>query len=213
MADSLILRPSEIEKESFRIISEALTEHQVAAENINVVKRVIHTTADFDYADSLVFSTNVVSDSIATLLSGASIVTDTKMGLSGINRAALAQTGSTAHCFIDEPDVLTAATKAGTTRAQAAVDYAVSVLPAPIIFFVGNAPTALLRLHQLVTSGACFPALVVGVPVGFVNVIESKELILELDVPYIVARGRKGGSNVAAAIANALIYQAVGRSL
>jgi len=214
MPELLISNPNAIEAESFRIISAEIGDRQLDPENANVIKRVIHTTADFDYLDKLVFSPNAVTHTKAALLEGAHIVTDTKMGMAGINRAALQKTGSTVSCFIDTPEVISAAKESGSTRALAAVDYAAANVKPPLIFVVGNAPTALIRLHELVVSEAVKPALIVAVPVGFVNVVESKELIITLvDVPYIVARGRKGGSNVGAAIINALLYEAVAREL
>ena len=208
-----ILSPAEIEKASFATISTELGDRLLDAQNTNVIKRVIHTTADFDYADNLVFSDDVVSIAKSVLSAGARIVTDTKMALSGINKPALEQLGCSAHCFIDDPEVVAQAKLSKQTRALTAVDQAVKVLEQPIIFAVGNAPTALIRLHELVLSSGLRPALVIAVPVGFVNVVESKEMIIGLDIPYIVARGRKGGSNVAAAIINALLYETTGRTL
>ncbi|MCL2137317.1 MAG: precorrin-8X methylmutase [Coriobacteriia bacterium] len=211
MAKVELLNPVEIENESMRMISLELGDAAIDVENESIVKRVIHTTADFDYAKNLVFSPGVVKTAVHVLESGARIVTDTKMGMAGISKPALEKTGSTVHCFIDDPDVLSAAQAAGSTRALAAIDHAVANLEAPLVFVVGNAPTALIRLYELVTDQGLLPSLIIAVPVGFVNVVESKELVLSLDVPYIVARGRKGGSNVAAAIVNALLYQATGR--
>jgi len=208
-----ILSPAEIEKASFATISAELGDRLLDAQNANVIKRVIHTTADFDYADNLVFSDEVVSIARSVLSAGARIVTDTKMALSGINKPALEQLGCSAYCFIDDPEVVAQAQLSKQTRALTAVDQAVKVLEQPIIFAVGNAPTALIRLHELVLSSGLRPALVIAVPVGFVNVVESKEMIISLDIPYIVARGRKGGSNVAAAIINALLYETTGRTL
>ena len=214
MTEIQIIDPAEIEKESMRRIEAELDMSGLAVENLAVIKRVIHTTADFDYAQNLVFSEDVVAKAIGILAGEAHIVTDTNMGLSGINKPALEKTGSTAVCFINDPAMHEAAAANGTTRALAAVDYAAQTLEAPVVFVVGNAPTALIRLHQLITENSYKPALIIGVPVGFVNVVESKQLIMGLpDIPYIVAKGRKGGSNVAAAIVNALLYQATGREL
>ena len=145
------------------------------------------------------------------LKAGAVIVTDTNMGLSGINKKRLSALGGEAFCFMADEDVALQAKEQGTTRAVASMEKAARLYGLqgrPLIFAVGNAPTALVRIYELIEEGLAAPALVIGVPVGFVNVVQSKELILTLeDTPYIVARGRKGGSNVAAAICNALLYQ------
>ena len=198
--------PVGIENKSFEIIAEGLGDRYFDTQNISIIKRVIHTTADFDYADNLVFSADVVAIAKEILKNGARIVTDTQMARAGINKKAAEQTGCGVHCFIDAPEVIEAALAGGYTRARAAVDYAAQTLETPMVFAVGNAPTALIRLYELISSGMFLPALIIGVPVGFVNVVESKELILRLGVPHIVAKGRKGGSNVAAAICNALLY-------
>lgn len=199
--------PADIEKRSFEIITEELGNRKIPKENEAVVKRVIHTSADFDYFDHLVFSPDAVRKGIEAIKKGASIVTDTKMAYSGINKPTLEAFGGEAMCFIADEDVREAAKTNGTTRATAAVDKA-AALGKPIIFAIGNAPTALVRIYELIQEGKLNPELIIGVPVGFVNVVESKELILELPVPHIVARGRKGGSNVAAAICNAMLYTA-----
>ena len=175
-----------------------------------MVKRVIHTTADFDYADNLCFSENVIERAKEALASGATIVTDTNMALAGISKPTLTKLGGRAVCLMAEEAVAREAKVRGVTRAMVAMEHAVK-LDGPLIFAVGNAPTALIRLHELINEGAVQPALVIGVPVGFVNVVEAKELFLGGDTPYIIARGRKGGSNVAAAIVNALLYQLVKR--
>jgi precorrin-8X/cobalt-precorrin-8 methylmutase len=210
---NFITNPEEIEKKSFEIITEKLAGRQFDSQNENVIKRVIHSTADFDYADNLCFSDNAVSIARDALQNGARIVTDTQMAKAGINKKALKQIKCSVHCFIDAQEVVETAQAAGITRARAAVDRAIETLEGSLIFVVGNAPTALIRLHELISSQLFIPAMVVAVPVGFVNVTESKELILELPVPYIVARGQKGGSNVAAAICNALLYETTGRSI
>ena len=204
---NLVTSPAEIEKRSFEIITEKLAGRQFDPQNENVIKRVIHTTADFDYADNLVFSDNAVEVAKASLKKGAKIVTDTKMAKAGINKKATARLGCDLYCFIDAPEVVETAQANGYTRARAAVDHAAQTLDSPVIFVVGNAPTALIRLHELITAQTFFPELIIAVPVGFVNVVESKELILRLQVPHIVAKGQKGGSNVAAAICNALLYE------
>lgn len=171
-----------------------------------MIKRVIHTTADFDYADTLVFSPGVIEHAHRLLMDGANIVTDTKMAMSGINKAALSKLGAKVYNFISDEDVAEAARRDGTTRSAAAMSKAAR-LEGETIFVIGNAPTALIRLYELMEQEQYRPGLIIGVPVGFVNVVQAKELILSADVPSIVARGRKGGSNVAAAIVNALMYQ------
>ena len=201
-----IVKPTEIEKRSFEIITELLGDRKLDPENEPVIKRVIHTTADFEYADNLVFSPGAVAKGIEALRAGCHIVTDTSMAMSGINKTILGKLGGQVHCFIADPDVAEEAKARGITRSAVSMEKAAK-LDKPCIFAVGNAPTALIALHELMEAGTVKPALIIGVPVGFVNVVESKELILQDDVPFIVARGRKGGSNVAAAICNAMLYQ------
>ncbi len=200
------IKPADIEKRSFAIITELLGDRRLDPENEPVIKRVIHTSADFDYADNLFFSENAVRKGIEALRGGCDIVTDTQMARAGINKTILAKLGGEVHCFMSDPDVSEEAKERGITRAIVSMERAAK-LPKPCIFAIGNAPTALISLHEQMTAGILHPALVIGVPVGFVNVIESKELILHSEVPHIVARGRKGGSNIAAAICNALLYQ------
>lgn len=200
------IKPMDIEKRSFEIITELLGDRVLDPENEPVIKRVIHTTADFDYADNLCFSERAVAKGIEALRTGCDIVTDTQMARSGINKTILGRLGGEVHCFMSDPDVAEEARARGITRAVVSMERAAK-LEKPCIFAVGNAPTALLALHDLIAAGTVKPALVVGVPVGFVNVVESKERIMTAGVPYIVARGRKGGSNVAAAICNAMLYQ------
>ena len=204
--------PSEIEKRSFEIITEELKEMGkiLCPETELIVKRCIHTSADFEYADSLVFTEGVVEKAKDAIRRGVPIITDTQMGKAGINKKRLAEYGSEVLCFMSDEDVAEMAKKNGTTRAVASMDKAARLFgngERPCIFAIGNAPTALIRLYELIQEGKIKPALIIGAPVGFVNVIQSKELILSLkDTPYIVAEGRKGGSNVAAAICNALLY-------
>ena len=204
------MAPVEIEKRSFEIITEELGERTFAPGVAEVVKRVIHTTADFDYADNLYFSENVIERAKEALSAGATIVTDTNMALAGISKPTLTKLGGRAGCLMADEAVAREAKVRGVTRATVSIEHAAK-LHGPLIFAVGNAPTALIRLHELINEGAVQPALVIGVPVGFVNVVEAKELFLGGDTPYIIARGRKGGSNVAAAIVNALLYQLVKR--
>lgn len=200
------IKPMDIEKRSFEIITELLGERKLNPENELVIKRVIHTSADFDYADNLVFSPHAVQKGIEALRGGCDIVTDTQMAKAGINKTILGKLGGEVHCFMSDPDVAAEAKERGITRAIVSMERAAK-LSKPCIFAIGNAPTALISLHEQIQAGTLHPALIVGVPVGFVNVVESKELILDTEVPHIVARGRKGGSNVAAAICNALLYQ------
>lgn len=200
------IKPMDIEKRSFEIITELLGERKLDPENELVIKRVIHTSADFDYADNLVFSPHAVAKGIEALRAGCDIVTDTQMAKAGINKTILASLGGEVHCFMSDPDVAQEAKERGVTRAIVSMERA-AALDKPCIFAIGNAPTALISLYELIKQEKVSPALMIGVPVGFVNVVESKEMILGTDLPYIVAKGRKGGSNVAAAICNALLYQ------
>ncbi len=200
------IRPMDIEARSFEIISELLGDAPIDPENELVLKRVIHTTADFDYVQNLIFSPHAVSRGIEALRAGCDIVTDTQMARAGINKTVLGRLGGEVHCFMADEDVAKEAKLRGVTRAFVSMERA-AALEKPCIFAIGNAPTALISLHELMQAGKLKPALIIGVPVGFVNVVESKELILTSDVPHIVARGRKGGSNVAAAVCNALLYQ------
>ena len=199
--------PSEIEKRSFEIITEELKEMGkiLCPETELIVKRCIHTSADFEYADSLVFTEGVVEKAKDAIRRGVPIITDTQMGKAGINKKRLAEYGSEVLCFMSDEDVAEMAKKNGTTRAVASMDKA-AALGREAIFAVGNAPTALVRLYELIKEGKINPELIIAVPVGFVNVVQSKELIMESGAPYIVAKGRKGGSNIAACICNALLY-------
>ena len=200
------MKPMDIEKRSFEIITGLLEGRVLDPENELVVKRVIHTTADFDYADNLCFSEHAVTGGVEALRGGCDIVTDTQMAKAGINKTVLARLGGQVHCFMSDQDVAEEARDRGVTRAAVSRERAAG-LGKPCVFAIGNAPTALLALHDLIAAGKAKPALIIGVPVGFVNVVESKERIMTAGVPYIVARGRKGGSNVAAAICNAMLYQ------
>ena len=200
--------PMDIEKRSFEIITEELTQQGLSLDEelAPVIKRVIHTTADFEYADTLCYSQDAVDIAKELIRNGADIVTDTNMAYTGINKSTLAKFGGQAHCFMADEDVATEAKKRQVTRATVSMEKAMNI-DKPVIFAIGNAPTALISLHELMGKTDWRPAFVIGVPVGFVNVEAAKELIMQTDVPYIVNRGRKGGSNVAAAICNALLYQ------
>ena len=203
------VKPMDIEKRSFEIITEELG-YDLPEKEAPIIKRCIHTSADFDYAKNLCFSEDVVEKALKALKNGACIVTDTQMAKSGINKKALAKYGGEVYCFMSDEDVAETAKKNGTTRATASMDKAAE-MNKPLIFAIGNAPTALVRLYELIEDGKLKPELIIGVPVGFVNVVQSKELIMQAEVPYIVAKGRKGGSNIAACICNALLYMAGGR--
>ena len=199
--------PADIETRSMEIIRSELKEPLDPA-NEAVILRAIHTTADFDYAKTLTFSPDAVKKGVAALKSGADIVTDTTMALSGINKRVLRKFGGEVYNFIADEAVAKEAKARGITRAAVSMERA-AAMGKSLVYAIGNAPTALVRLYELWQDGQLpAPALIVGVPVGFVNVVEAKELILTMDCPYIVARGRKGGSNLAAAIVNALLYTA-----
>ena len=204
------VKPADIETRSFEIITSELGNRVLDPENELVIKRCIHTSADFDYADNLCFSEHAVSRTVEALKSGVSIVTDTNMAKAGINKRVLGRFGGEVLNFMADPDVAAEAKERGITRSAVCMERG-AALEKPLIYAVGNAPTALIRLYEMLEEGSMVtPALIVGVPVGFVNVVESKELLLAHDVDRIVARGRKGGSNVAAAIVNALLYVASG---
>ena len=209
-------KPAEIEAASMEIIEREMAERGIEcpADRLAVVKRVIHTTADFDYGENLAFTEDAVKRSIENIRKGnPTFITDTNMALSGISKPALEKLSSGALCYMARPDIMEEAKKAGTTRAYASMKRAAEEFPEGI-FVSGNAPTALMALSESIREGLR-PTLVIGVPVGFVNVVESKKEIFDIcsesGVPAIVAFGRKGGSNVAAAICNALLYSALDR--
>ena len=202
------VRPLDIEARSFQIIGEELGSHSFDPQTELVVKRVIHATADFDFAHTLRFSEHAVQRGVRALASGAHVVCDTSMVAAGINKRVLRSFGGDVHTFIGDADVAEEARARGITRSAVSMERAAR-LDGPVVFAVGNAPTALMRLCELVEEGRMrTPELVIGVPVGFVNVVESKELVETASVEYIVSRGRKGGSTVAVAICNALLYLA-----
>lgn len=200
--------PNEIEKRSFEIISEELRERNIVLqkEQEMVIKRVIHTSADFEYADTMTFSRHAVEKVKELIKNGAHIVTDTNMALAGINKKNLGRYGGEAHCFMAEERIAFIAKEKGITRAAASMEEATK-MSMPLIFVIGNAPTALVRLYEMIETEQFMPAFIIGAPVGFVNVVAAKELILKTKIPYIINRGRKGGSNVAAAICNAILYE------
>ena len=205
-------KPGEIERESFSIIREELRARGVipAAENEAVILRCIHASADFDYADTLRFTPDAVRHGVAAVRNGMPVVTDTNMAKAGVSRAGLGKFGGEVFCFMADPLIAEQAKAEGCTRAAAAMRHAAGLYP-QAIYAVGNAPTALLALEDQIRQGLR-PSLIIGAPVGFVNVVESKERILQIcreyEIPAIVAAGRKGGSSIAAAICNALIYTA-----
>ena len=202
------LLPEQIEQRSFEIIDGELKKRGIVLpkEQEMITKRVIHTTADFEDTDTLTFSEGAVGIARELLKKGADIVTDTNMALSGINKRSLAGLGGEVHCYMADETVAKLARERGTTRAAVSMEIAAKIQK-PVIFAVGNAPTALIQIYEMMQGSDWCPAFVIGVPVGFVNVEAAKELILQTDVPFIINRGRKGGSNVAAAICNALIYE------
>ncbi|MCC8140209.1 MAG: precorrin-8X methylmutase [Lachnospiraceae bacterium] len=200
-----IVKPMEIEKRSMEIITSELGGRTWPEPEFSIVKRCIHTSADFDYADNLCFSENAAILGVEALRRGACIVTDTKMAWSGINKKILADYGGEAFCFMSDEDVAREAKERECTRAAICMERG-AALGREVIFAVGNAPTALIRLYELIQEQKVNPALIIGAPVGFVNVVEAKELIMTAGVPYIVPRGRKGGSNIAATICNAMLY-------
>ena len=214
MREYKYVRPADIEKESMRIIEGELNERgiEIPEEHLTVVKRVIHTTADFDYGENLKFTENAVQRSIEALRQGGRVfITDTNMALSGISKPSLAKLDAQAICYMADPEIMQQAKAEGTTRAYASMRRGASEHP-DAIFVSGNAPTALIAISEMIREGLR-PSLVIAVPVGFVNVVESKEelfsLCAEKGIPAIAALGRKGGSNVAASICNAILYQAV----
>ena len=204
--DSLAMKPDEIEIESFRIIDKEAGEHGWPDAEWQIVRRAIHTSADFEYVQSMVISDGAVEKAIAALRNGAGIVTDTNMALSGINKARLASFGCTVSCHVADSDVAELAQREGITRSIAAMRKAIKN-PDNQIFVIGNAPTALFELLRLTAEGMAQPALIIGLPVGFVGAEESKNALATADlgsIPFITNIGRKGGSNVAAAVVNAL---------
>jgi precorrin-8X/cobalt-precorrin-8 methylmutase len=201
------MRPREIETESFRIIDREAGPHGFPPEQWQIVRRMIHTSADFDYLRTARFHPQAIPAGTAAIRAGKPIITDTNMARAGIRKTDAQRFGIAATCHMDAPAIHAAAGSSGTTRATAAVDAAAAEMSGGI-YVVGNAPTALLRLIELVRSGQARPALIVGLPVGFVNAAESKAALAKLDHPFITNEGRKGGSNVAAAVVNALLLLA-----
>jgi precorrin-8X/cobalt-precorrin-8 methylmutase len=202
------MNPEQIEALSFSIIDREAGAHGFPADQWRIVQRMIHTSADFDYLQSVRFHPRAIEAGVAAIRSGCTIVTDTHMARAGIRKTELGHFGAAATCYIGDPDVRQRAARSGSTRARAAVDAAAGDT-ADGIFVVGNAPTALLHLLELIQAGTARPALVIGLPVGFVNAAESKAALVQTDIPYITNVGRKGGSNVAASVVNALAKLAI----
>ena len=205
------IQPKDIEKKSFEIIGEELASMGITLDPLQdpVIRRAIHTTADFEYAKTMLFSDGAVRIARDLISGGADIVTDTNMALTGINKKKLARYGGQVKCYMAEEEIAVEARKRGVTRASVSMEHAaadIAISGRKTIFAIGNAPTALITLRHMYDEKRFTPDFIIGVPVGFVNVVEAKELISETDIPYIINRGRKGGSNVAAAIVNALLY-------
>lgn len=223
------MTPQDIEKLSFTIINKEAGEHTFNEQEWQIIQRMIHTSADFEYINTVRFHRNAISSGIEAIRGGATIITDTNMARVGIRKGEISMFGGEVMCLIADDDVAERAKKEGITRAVAAVDKSADMvnhdmLPCnnvsnntihgkhtSTIYVVGNAPTALLRLIALVKEGEVKPALIIGVPVGFVNAAESKDELIQLDYPYISNTGRKGGSNVAASIVNALSIMAANK--
>ena len=202
-----IMTPREIEEKSMETIVKELNGRTWPEPEFSIIKRCIHTSADFDYADNVVFSPDAAKIGVEAIKNGADIVTDTKMAAAGINKNRLSAFGGNVHCFISDPDVAAEAKERGETRATVSMERGAEIAKRkPVIFAIGNAPTAVIRICEMIDSGELKPAFVIGAPVGFVNVVDSKEMLMERDVPYIVPKGRKGGSNIAATICNACLY-------
>ena len=203
--------PAEIEQRSMEIIAKEMGPNSFTPEQLPIVKRCIHTSADFDYVKNLRFTAGAVEAGLAAIRAGCTIVTDTQMARSGINKKVLGKFGGQAVCFMSDEDVAAEAKARGETRATVSMERAAALM-GPVILAVGNAPTALVRACELMEAGTFSPALVIGVPVGFVNVVESKELLASMPGEHIIAMGRKGGSNIAATICNAMLYMASGNA-
>ena len=197
------MKPEEIESTSFDIIDAEAGPHDFNAAQWSIVRRMIHTTADFEFKDMVRIHPGAIGAGIQAIRSGKMIITDTNMARVGIRTKELAQFGVTVKCYMNDPRIHEKAKSNGTTRAKAAVDMAADDMNGGL-YVIGNAPTALLRLIELINAGKTRPALIIGLPVGFVNAAESKAALLEMDYPYITNIGRKGGSNLAASVVNAL---------
>ena len=205
------MKPAEIEALSFKMIDQEAGDHGFPEDQWTIVRRMIHTSADFDYLTTVRFHADAVTTGVNAIMNGHNVVTDTNMARAGIRKSAILRFGGSLECLIDDPTVAHAARDSGCTRAMAAVDAAIPMMREGI-YVIGNAPTALMRLMELIQSEKAAPSLVVGLPVGFVNAAESKALLVDMDIPYISNVGRKGGSNIAASVVNALILLALEKS-
>ncbi len=202
------MKPDEIETLSFKIIDKEAGQHNFSPQEWQIVQRMIHTSADFEYIESVRFHPDAISCGINALRAGKKIITDTNMAKAGIRKSDLERFGTQVKCFMTDPEIGRIALKNGITRAKAAVDAAITDMQDGI-YLIGNAPTALLRLIELIKEKKASPALIIGLPVGFVNAAESKAALIDLNYPYITNNGRKGGSNIAASVVNALIKLAL----
>ena len=202
------MKPDEIERSSFQIIDQEAGTHHFTGQQWSIVRRMIHTTADFEFKEMVCFHPHAISAGIEAIRNGKMIITDTNMARVGIRKKEVETYGGRVKCYMNDPLIHQKAKADGTTRAKAAVDAAVAEMKGGI-YVVGNAPTALLRLIELVSAKKARPALIIGLPVGFVNAAESKAALMEMDAPYISNVGRKGGSNVAASVVNALAIMAI----
>ena len=202
------MKPEEIEKLSFQIIETETGPHRFPPDQWTIVRRIIHTSADFEYLETVRFHPKAIANGITSIRNGCTIVTDTNMAKVGMRERDLSRFGVSVNCYMSDPAVGETALKNGSTRAKAAVDKAVAEVEEGI-YVIGNAPTALLHLVDLVRQGVGRPALIIGFPVGFVNAAESKAALMEQPLPYITNVGRKGGSNVAAAVINAMVLMAL----
>lgn len=199
-----IKEPMNIEEKSFEIIGEEMGPNSFSERELKIVKRVIHTTADFEYKDLIYIREGAIDAALEAIKNGGTIYTDTNMALSGISKKALKSLKCKAICYVDLEEVEKEAKEKKITRSMAAVEKAAK--EGVDIFVFGNAPTALFKLKELIEEGKCNPKFIIGAPIGFVGALESKEEIEKLPIPMITIRGRKGGSSVAATILNALLY-------
>jgi len=201
------MKPEDIESLSFNIIDEEAGNHGFNRKEWSIVRRMIHTSADFEYINSIRFSGDPIAVGVKAIRSGKNIITDTEMARSGIRKKSVEQFGGQVSCLINDKNVVAMAKEEGSTRARMAVDLSINTIEGGI-YAVGNAPTALLRLIELINADKIKPALILGFPVGFVNAAESKALLSKTNIPFITNVGRKGGSNIVASVVNALIILA-----
>jgi len=208
MDHNYVKDPMEIERKSFEIISEELGEKNGSGLKMDMIKRVIHTTADLDYVDLLHFKEGVETKILDAFMSGCTIISDTNMIRVGISKKLAGQLGIEIKCFVDSEEAYKEAKEKGITRSMAAIDMAARI-PGKKLFVIGNAPTALYRILELVEKGVLYPEAVIGIPVGFVGAAESKEALWAADIPSVITKGRKGGSTIGVALVNAVLKEAV----